>query len=74
MRAPICSSSSLPCVEVGGDQHRALALVALVDQRVELLEHPVGALLGAEVVDVEQVDRGQALEEREVGVPPGSAS
>ena len=65
--APICSSSSL-CVGVAGDQHRALRLVALVDQRVELLEHPVGALLGAEVVDVEQVDRGEPLEEGEVGV------
>ena len=41
-------------------------LVALVDERVELLEHPVGALLGPEVVDVEEVDRGQALEELEV--------
>ena len=67
VRGPICSSSSC-VVEVGGDQHRALRLVALVDQRVELLEHPVGAFLGAEVVDVEQVDRGQPLEEGEVGV------
>ena len=50
-------------------------LVALVDQRVELLEHPVGALLGAEVVDVEEVHRGQALEEGEIGVLAlGSAS
>src|SRR6476660_3126822 len=54
--------------KVGRDQHRALRLVALVDQRVELLEHPVAALLGAEIVDVEQVDRGQALEKGEVGV------
>src|SRR4051794_29279202 len=57
--------------KVGRDQHRALRLVALVDQRVELLEHPVAALLGAEVVDVEQVDRGQSLEEGEVGVAAG---
>ena len=62
--APICSSSCC-LVEVGRDQHRALGLVALVDQRVELLQHPVGAFLGAEVVDVEQVDRGEALEEGE---------
>ena len=47
-------------LEVGGDEHRAVGRVALVDDRVELLEHPVGALLGAEVVDVQQVDRGQA--------------
>ena len=70
MRGPICSSSS-SLVEVGRDQHRALGLVALVDQGVELLQHPVGAFLGAEVVDVEEVDRGQALEEGEVGVAAG---
>src|SRR6188472_2503882 len=57
--------------KVGRDQDRALRLVALVDQRVELLEHPVAAFLGAEIVDVEQVDRGQALEEGEVGVAAG---
>src|SRR5262249_36754039 len=39
--------------EVGGDEDRPLRLVALVDQRVELLEHPVAALLGTEIVDVE---------------------
>ena len=33
--------------EVGGDQDRALGLVALVDQGVELLEDPVGAFLGS---------------------------
>src|SRR6188474_630079 len=54
--------------KIGRDQHRALRLVALVDQGVELLQHPVAALLGAEVVDVEQVDRGEALEEGKVGV------
>ena len=58
----------LPLVEVGRYQHRALGLVALVDQRVELLQHPVAALLGAEVVDVEQVDGGEPLEESEIGV------
>src|SRR3954453_9985214 len=57
--------------EVGRDQDRALRLVALVDQRVELLEHPVAAFLGAEVVDVKQVDRGQPLEEGEVGIATG---
>ena len=67
MRAPIWVLQLL-VGEVGGHQDRALGLVALVDQRVELLEDPVGALLGAEVVDVEEVDRGQPLEEREVGV------
>ena len=70
VREPICSSSCL-LVEVGGDQHRALCLVALVDEGVELLQNPVGALLGTEVVDVEQVDGGEALEEGEVGVAAG---
>ena len=45
--------------EVGRDEDRALLLVALVDQRVELLQHPVGLLLGAEVLEVEQVDRDE---------------
>src|SRR3954469_21537034 len=54
--------------QVGGDDPRALFLPALVDDRVELLEHPLGALLGAEVVDVQQVDAPQAVEELHVGV------
>src|SRR4051794_33055546 len=54
--------------KVGRDQHRALRLVALVDDRVELLEHPVAALLGAEVVDVEEVDLCEAFEELQVGL------
>src|SRR6476469_1990488 len=53
---------------VAGDEHRALVLVARVDQRGELLDHPVGVALGAEVVDVEQVDRGQPPDEGVVGV------
>ena len=42
--------------DVRRDDHRALLLVAGVDDRVELLEHPRARLLGAEVVDVQQVD------------------
>src|SRR6201992_412571 len=57
--------------QIGRDHHRAFGLVALVDQRVELLEHPVGAFLGAEVVDVEEVDRGELVEEGEVVVAAG---
>ena len=56
MRRPICCSSSSVSIEVRRDHDRALLLVALVDERVELLEHPVGLLLGAEVVEVQQVD------------------
>ena len=41
-----------------------LVLVARVDDRVELLEHPRRALLGADVVDVQQVDGGQAVQQR----------
>src|SRR5262249_53711219 len=55
-------------VEVRRHDDRALGLVALVDDRVQLLEHPVGALLGPEVVDVEEVDLGQPPEELEVGL------
>src|SRR5688572_1799228 len=40
-------------VEVGGDDDRALRLVALVDHRVELFQDPVAAPLYAEVVDVQ---------------------
>src|SRR5919201_2021800 len=53
--------------EVGGDHDRALVLPALVDDRVELLEHPLGALLGAEVVQVEQVHLAEAAEQLGVG-------
>src|SRR3954465_465607 len=52
--------------QVGGDDHGALLLPALVDDRVELLEHPLGALLGAEIVDVEQVDAAEPLEQLHV--------
>ena len=45
----------------------ALLLVAGVDDRVELLEHPLAGLLGADVVDVEEVDLGQAVEQVGVG-------
>src|SRR5919199_5339511 len=48
--------------QVGRDDDRPLLLPALVDDRVQLLEDPLGALLGAEVVEVEQVDAGQAAE------------
>ena len=54
-------------LEVRRDDHRALVLVARVDDRVELLEHPVARALGADVVDVEQVDGGEAVEEVDVG-------
>ncbi len=67
VRRPICSIE-VGFVEIGGHQDRPFGLVALVDQRVELLEHPVGAFLGAEVVDVEEVDRGQLAEQLHVGV------
>src|SRR4051794_15448721 len=42
--------------EVRRDDDRLLGLVARVDDRVELLEDPVAGLLGADVVEVEQVD------------------
>src|SRR6478672_10898839 len=52
--------------DVGGDDDRALVLVAGVDDRVELLEDPRCGVLGADVVDVQQVDLGQAVGEVEV--------
>src|SRR4051794_18470134 len=55
--------------EVGRDDDRALLLPALVDDRVELLEDPLGALLGAEVVEVQEVNPRQPAEEVEVGAP-----
>src|SRR5215218_3877502 len=57
--------------EVRGQEDRAALLVARVDDRVELLEHPGRRLLGADVVDVEEVDGGQAVDqpvERVLGV------
>ena len=62
VRVAICSASCV-ALEVRRDDDRALVLVARVDDRVELLEHPVGRLLGADVVDVQEVDRGQAVEQ-----------
>src|SRR3954454_24167819 len=55
--------------EIGGDHDRALVLPALVDDRVELLEDPLGALLGAEVVEVEQVHLAQPAEQLGVRAP-----
>src|SRR4051812_18094889 len=57
----------LVAFEVGRDDHRALVLVARVDDRIELLEHPVAGALGADVIDVQQVHRGEAVEELHVG-------
>src|SRR5919202_3033971 len=48
--------------EVGRDDDRALLLPALVDDRVELLQHPFRAFLGAEVVQVQQVHAREAAE------------
>src|SRR5689334_2494375 len=53
-------------LDVRGDHDRALVLVAGVDDRVELLEHPRRGVLGAHIVDVQQVDGGQAIGEVEV--------
>src|SRR5687768_3365553 len=50
--------------EVRGDDRRALVLVARVDDGVELLEHPVARVLRADVVEVQQVDRGELVEQR----------
>src|SRR4051794_18044552 len=47
-------------LEIRRDDDRALVLVARVDDRVELLEHPRARLLGADVVDVQEVHGGQA--------------
>jgi len=44
---------------------RALSLVAAVHDRVQLLQHPVGGVLGAEVVHVQQVDCAEAVHEAE---------
>src|SRR3954467_8651714 len=55
--------AQLGLVEVRRDHHRAPVLVARVDDRVELLEDPRRALLGPDVVDVQQLDGGEALEQ-----------
>ena len=54
---------------VARDHDRALVLPALVDQRVELLEDPLGLALGADVVEHEQVHLGEAPEEARGGCP-----
>src|SRR3954471_12891007 len=65
-RALVDLARELVALEVRRDDDRALLLVARVDDGVELLEHPLRGLLGADVVDVQQVDRGEAVEERDV--------
>src|SRR4051794_5743154 len=54
-------------VEVGDDDDRPLVLVARVDDGVQLLEHPLVAALGADVVDVQEVHRREALQQAGVG-------
>src|SRR3954467_10137489 len=55
--------AQLRFVEIGRDHDRPPVLVAGVDDRVELLEHPWRALLGPDIVDVEQVDGREAIEQ-----------
>ena len=56
----------LVVVEVGGEHHRALVLVAGIDDRVELLQDPVGGALGADVIDVEEIDGREPVEQVDV--------
>src|SRR4051794_32464925 len=58
----------LIALEVRRDDDRPLVLVARVDDRVELLEHPRARLLRADVVDLQQVDGGQTVEQVDVRV------
>jgi hypothetical protein len=52
-------------IEVRGDDERALVLVARVDDRVQLLEHPLAGVLRADVVEVQQVDAVEPVEQLE---------
>src|SRR3954447_26290033 len=54
--------------QVRGDDQRPLVLVAGVDDRVQLLEHPFARPLGAEIVYVQEIHPGQAVEETQVGL------
>src|SRR5919201_3106874 len=75
-RAHLLEARHRPRADLGGelprvfdvrrDDDRALVLVARVDDRVELLEHPRRRVLGADVVDVQEVDGRQAIGEVEV--------
>src|SRR5919112_403437 len=56
----------LVALEVRRDEDGALVLVARVDDRVELLQHPRARPLGADVVDVQEIHRGQAVQEVDV--------
>src|SRR3954447_1806762 len=58
----------LALLDVRREDHGALLLVAGVDERVELLEDPRAALLGTDVVDVQEVDAGEPVEQLGVGV------
>ena len=54
--------------EVRGHDDRAAVLPALVHDRVELLQHPLGLLLRAQVVQHEQVDGAEPPEDAHVAV------
>src|SRR3954466_5203454 len=56
----------LVAFQVRRDDHRALVLVARIDDRVELLEHPIARALGADVAHVQEVHGGEAVEEVDV--------
>ena len=57
-------AEGVPVEDVRRDHHRTLVLVARVDDRVELLEDPVGGPLGSDIVDVQEIDCGQPVEQR----------
>src|SRR3954451_18845359 len=60
--------AQLVALEVGGDDDRALLLIADVDDRVELFQHPGRRVLGPEVVEGQEVDRGETVQQLGVAV------
>src|SRR6202043_2792408 len=50
-------------LEVGRQYHRALVLITGVDDRVQLLQHPICLVLDSKVVYVEEIDGGKAFQE-----------
>ena len=41
---------------------RTLRFIPLIDERIKLLQHPIGPLLAAQVIKVQQINGRQPLE------------
>ena len=60
MRSP--TAAQLGFFMVRGNDKRTLRFVPLIDERIKLLQHPIGPLLAAQVIKVQQINGREPLE------------